>query len=142
MAAAINLDAVACAAKTDDGIIVVKSENYPGDTIDTRVLVPQAKEHEKSAALVRGVAARFQQLGYKIGGLNAVIDTTLNLPSIPGGKKLIYTHIEMPLTAIADFAEKGKTSPVFARLADICAAHNGLWSVEAENYLLAHANEL
>ena len=77
-----------------------------------------------------------------IGGLNAVIDTTLNLPSIPGGKKLIYTHIEMPLTAIADFAEKGKTSPVFARLADICAAHNGLWSVEAENYLLAHANEL
>lgn len=77
-----------------------------------------------------------------IGGLNAVIDTTLNLPSIPGGKKLIYTHIEMPLTAIADFAEKGKTSPVFARLADICAAHNGLWSVEAEYYLLAHANEL
>ena len=77
-----------------------------------------------------------------IGGLNAVIDTTLNLPSIPGGKKLIYTHIEMPLTAIADFAEKGKTSPVFARLADICAAHNGLWSVEAESYLLAHANEL
>ena len=77
-----------------------------------------------------------------IGGLNAVIDTTLNLPSIPGGKKLIYTHIEMPLTAIADFAEKGKTSPVFARLADICAAHNGLWSVEAEKYLLAHANEL
>ena len=77
-----------------------------------------------------------------IGGLNAVIDTTLNLPSIPGGKKLIYTHIEMPLTAIADFAEKGKASPVFARLADICAAHNGLWSVEAENYLLAHANEL
>ena len=77
-----------------------------------------------------------------IGGLNAVIDTTLNLPSIPGGKKLIYTHIEMPLTAIADFAEKGKTNAVFARLADICAAHNGLWSVEAENYLLAHANEL
>ena len=72
MAAAINLDAVACAAKTDDGIIVVKSENYPGDTIDTRVLVPQAKEHEKSAALVRGVAARFQQLGYKIGGFKSV----------------------------------------------------------------------
>ena len=72
MAAAINLDAVACASKTDDGIIVVKSENYPGDTIDTRVLVPQEKEHEKSAALVRGVAARFAQLGYKIGGFKSV----------------------------------------------------------------------
>ena len=43
-----------------------------------------------------------------VGGLNAVIDTTLNLPDIPGGKKLIYTHIDMELTAIEDFAEKGK----------------------------------
>ena len=43
---------------------------------------------------------------------------------------------------VADFAEKGKDHPVYARLAGLCAAHNGLWSVEAENYLLAHANEL
>ena len=75
-----------------------------------------------------------------IGGLNAVIDTTLNLPSIPGGKKLIYTHIEMPLTAIADFGKVGK--PVYDTLDRICKAHNGLWSVEAEQYLLAHAAEL
>ena len=77
-----------------------------------------------------------------IGGLNAVIDTTLNLPSIPGGKKLIYTHIEMPLTAITEFGEKGKTNPVYAELDRICKAHNGLWSVEAENYLLSHAENL
>jgi len=75
-----------------------------------------------------------------IGGLNAVIDTTLNLPSIPGGKKLIYTHIEMPLTAIADFGKMGK--PVYNELDRICKAHNGLWSVEAESYLLEHAAEL
>ena len=77
-----------------------------------------------------------------IGGLNAVVETTLNLPSIPGGKKLIYTHITMPLTAIADFAEKGKTNPVYAALAEICDRHQGLWSVEAEKYLLAHADAL
>ncbi|MCL2003670.1 MAG: alcohol dehydrogenase catalytic domain-containing protein [Oscillospiraceae bacterium] len=35
-----------------------------------------------------------------VGGLDAVIDATLNLPSIPGGKKLIYTHLTMPLTEI------------------------------------------
>ena len=75
-----------------------------------------------------------------IGGLNAVIETTLNLPSIPGGKKLIYTHIEMPLTAIADFGKIGK--PVYDELDRICKAHQGLWSVEAEKYLLAHAAEL
>lgn len=73
-----------------------------------------------------------------IGGLDAVIDTTLNLPSIPGGKKLIYTHIELPLTAIADFEELGKTDPMFAELARLCAAHNGLWNIEAEKYLLNH----
>ena len=73
-----------------------------------------------------------------VGGLNAVIDTTLNLPSVPGGKKLIYTHIEMPLTAIADFGKIGK--PVYDALDRICKAHNGLWSVEAEEYLLKNAD--
>ena len=75
-----------------------------------------------------------------IGGLNAVIDTTLNLPSVPGGKKLIYTHIDMPLTAIADFGKVGK--PVYDELDRICQAHQGLWSVEAETYLLANADKL
>ena len=74
-----------------------------------------------------------------IGGLNAVVDTVLNLPSIPGGKKLIYNHIDLPLTAIADFEEKGKTDPLFAELDKICKAHNNLWSAEAERYLLANA---
>lgn len=77
-----------------------------------------------------------------IGGLNAVPETTINLPRIPGGKKLVYTHVEMPLTAIADFAEIGKTRPVYAELDRLCKAHNGLWNVEAEEYLLSHAAEL
>lgn len=74
-----------------------------------------------------------------IGGLNAVAETTLNLPKIPGGKKLIYTGIDMELTAIDDFAKKGETDPFFAKLAEICKAHNHLWCGEAEEYLLANA---
>ncbi len=73
-----------------------------------------------------------------IGGLDAVIDTTLRLPEIPGGKKLIYTHIEMPLTAITDFETMGEKDPVFKELARITHNHHGLWSVEAETYLLKH----
>ena len=72
-----------------------------------------------------------------VGGIDAVIETTLNLPKIPGGKKLIYTNINMPLTAIADFAELGKSDKLFADLAEIVARHNGLWNAEAEKYLLA-----
>lgn len=71
-----------------------------------------------------------------IGGLDAVADTTVNLPQIPGGKKLIYTHIQLPLTAIADFGKVG--TPVFDELDRICKAHQGLWSAEAEKYLLEH----
>ncbi len=77
-----------------------------------------------------------------VGGLNAVAPTTLNLPNIPGGKKLMYTNIDLPLTAIDEFAEKGKSDPLFAELAKIVARTNGLWSLEAEQYLLSHAKAI
>ncbi len=75
-------------------------------------------------------------------GLNAVAQTTIDLDKIPGGKKLAYTHIDMPLTALADMAELGKTDPMMAKLAEIVEAHNGLWSAEAEKYLLTHAKQI
>lgn len=77
-----------------------------------------------------------------IGGLNAVPEATLHLPEIPGGKKLIYTHINMSLTAISDFAELGRTNEVFSELASICDKYKGLWNVEAEAFLLENANKL
>ena len=77
-----------------------------------------------------------------IGGLNAVTDTTLRLPSIPGAKKLIYCGLDLPLTAIADFAALGESDPMFARLHRICEAHDGLWSEEAEAELLKSARKI
>ncbi len=71
-----------------------------------------------------------------IGGLNCAAETTLNLPKIPGGKKLIYTGIEMPLTALADFKKLGTADPFFKGLSEIIEAHDGIWNAEAENYLL------
>jgi len=69
-----------------------------------------------------------------IGGLDSVIDATLCLPKIPGGKKLIYTHISMPLTAIDDFGSS--SDPVLQKLYEIVGRNNGLWCAEAEKYLL------
>ena len=74
-----------------------------------------------------------------VGGLDSAADATLNLVKVPGGKRLVYTHVSMPMTAIADFAEKGKNDPLFAELDRICSANKGLWSKEAEDYLLANA---
>ena len=73
-----------------------------------------------------------------IVGISAQIDTILNLPKIPGGKKLMYLGKNLELTAIEDFEEKGKTDDRFKELAKITKEHNGLWSKEAEDYLLAN----
>ncbi len=77
-----------------------------------------------------------------VGGLDAVADTTMRLPKIPGGKKLMYPNVSMELTAIEDFEEKGKEDPLFARLAEIVERHQGLWNAEAEAYLLEHARAI
>ena len=77
-----------------------------------------------------------------IGGLDAVAEATNNLPHIPGGKKLIYTHIDMPLTPIADFEKLGESNELFRVLALICNKNKGLWSVEAEAYLLKYYHKL
>ena len=77
-----------------------------------------------------------------VGGLDTVAETTIELDKIPGGKKLIYTHKKLPLTAIADFSKKkddGELGRLYSGLADICGRHNGLWSKEAEDYLLTNA---
>ena len=74
-----------------------------------------------------------------VGGLNSVPDTTLRLDKIPGGKKLAYTHKNLPLTAISDFAELGKTDSFWKTLAEITAKNNGLWCKDAEDFLLKNA---
>ena len=76
-----------------------------------------------------------------IGGLNSTAETIQNLPNIPGGKKLIYTNITLPLTAIDDFEEKGKTVPLFKELSLLVEANNGIWSKDAEDYLLNNATD-
>ncbi|MBQ6053585.1 MAG: zinc-binding dehydrogenase [Clostridia bacterium] len=75
-----------------------------------------------------------------VGGLNATAETILNLPNIPGGKKLIYNHIDLPLTAISDFASS--EDPMLVKLGEIVENNNGLWCLEAEKYLLANAKHI
>jgi len=73
-----------------------------------------------------------------IGGLDSAADATLKLTENPAGKKLIYTNINMSLTAIDDFADIGREDERFAELAKITQRNRGLWCVEAERYLLAN----
>ena len=74
-----------------------------------------------------------------VGGLPSAAQATLDLPVIPGGKRLVYTHADLPMVAIADFAKLGRDNPFYAELDRICSANAGLWCKEAEDYLLSHA---
>ncbi len=77
-----------------------------------------------------------------VGGLDAVVDTTLNLPSIPGGKKLIYTNISMPLVSLSRLDELGKKDKLLAGLHELVTKNDNIWSLEAEKYLLANAKAI
>jgi len=77
-----------------------------------------------------------------VGGLDAVVDTTLNLPQIPGGKKLIYTNISMPLTSLYKLEELGHQNILYAGLHEIVSKNDYIWSLEAEKYLLANAKHI
>lgn len=73
LAAAINLDAIAIAAKTDDAYIQVISDGYDLIRIDTTMLDFAEAEKETTTALIKGVAAGMKNKGYHVGGFKAYI---------------------------------------------------------------------
>ncbi len=77
VAAGVNLDVIAVVSKNNDNVIRIQSKGYPMDTIDLSDLSVQENEKNKAASLIRGVAARFKELGYEIGGFDAY--TTSNV---------------------------------------------------------------
>lgn len=72
LAAALNLDAAACAAKTDGNVINLYSEGFEPDSVSLDDLTPDAAQAGKSGALIKGVAAGLKKMGYRTGGFNCV----------------------------------------------------------------------
>lgn len=75
LAAAINLDAVACVAKRDDDQVRLLSEGYGMVEVHLGDLTPKPQEEGTTAALIRGVAAGMQKHGFKIGGFDATVSS-------------------------------------------------------------------
>jgi len=74
-----------------------------------------------------------------IGGLEAAKEANLYLPKLGGGKKLIYPEIKMPLTDITLIGKENSANKYEKKLGEIIDSYNGLWSNEAEAYLLDNA---
>ena len=113
-----------------DGIHVVGTAgSNPADTVDTIRLIEEGKI-DPSIMISH------------ICGLPQYADAVRAFEKPFGAKKVCYNHIDLPMTAIDDLAELGKTDPMMARLAELVAAHGGLWNAEAEAYLLANAKKV
>lgn len=83
LAAAVDLDIVAAAAPNNENAIRMHSNGFPLDEIDLNDLSIRESERYSSTAIIRGVAARFQQLGYRVGGFDATA-----ISSVPKGSGL------------------------------------------------------
>jgi hypothetical protein len=92
--------------------------------------------------LIEGNAIRPAALISHILGMNAYVDTMMAMATPSGAKKLCYTGLDIPLIAIDELDEWGKRDPLYAELAEIVKKNGGLWCVEAEDYLLAHAPKI
>jgi galactokinase len=97
LAAAVDLDIIAVIAKNDLGVIHIKSEGYSQDIVDLNELTPSDKEKYTSAALARGVCARFRHLGYQIGGFDGYATS-----SVPKGAGLSSSAAYEVLVAVIE----------------------------------------
>ena len=71
LAGSINLDTIAAVSLTGDTTVILNSEGYPAVEIDISTLEKDPGEEGKTEALIRGIAARFAQLGHRTGGFRA-----------------------------------------------------------------------
>ena len=77
LAAAVNLDTLAAVRRNGTGRIRVLSQGYPLCVVDLDRLEPVAEEVNSTPALIRGVAARFAQLGCRVEGFDAYCTSTV-----------------------------------------------------------------
>lgn len=98
LAAAVNLDTLAAVTPRNDSIVNIHSEGYAPLSVDLNDLAVVESEKGTTAALVRGVASKLKEEGYKIGGFDAVMTSTVR-----GGSGLSSSAaVEVLLCAIFD----------------------------------------
>lgn len=109
LAAAVNLDNIAVAAKNNSNIIRILSIGYPQFEVDLSVLNPDKNEYFTSASLLRGISSRLKTLGFAIGGFNAIIDG-----GVPKGSGLSSSaSFEVLIgTIISHLFNKGNLDPI------------------------------
>ncbi|MGH7494990.1 MAG: galactokinase [bacterium] len=148
LAASVNLDAIAAATKRADGLIQLHSEGYPHPFIvDLNQLAPEAREAGTTTALVRGIAARFQKLKFRIGGFNACVTSEVAIGSGLSSSAAIevliatiFNHLynegriaPETLAAIGQYAENNYFNKPCGLMDQLTIAVGGIVTIDFEN---------
>ena len=99
------------------------------------------EDMKEALQLIESKKVNVAKIATHILGLDAVAETTLKLPKLAGGKKIVYTHKSFPLTEVAHMEDLGHNNFV-KQLIEIVEQHDGLWSGEAETYFMEYAKEI
>lgn len=98
LAAAVNLDALCAATARKDMKVCFHSEGYPAIEMELTDLYVHPEETGTTRALIRGVAAGMKDAGYRIGGFDAAVTST-----VAGGSGLSSSAaLEVMLTGVLD----------------------------------------
>ena len=121
LAGAVSLDNVAVAAKNNTNVIRIESVGYPKFEVDLSDLETDKNELYTSTSLVRGINARLKELGYVIGGFDAVIDG-----GVPKGSGLSSSaSFEVLIGAIiSHLFNEGKLEPILNAIIGQYAENN------------------
>jgi galactokinase len=109
LAASVNLDSIAVASKRGDDTIAVFSTAYRDSfVVRLKQLEPNKKEEGTTTALIRGIAARFKELGFQIGGFNACVTSEVAIGSGLSSSASIEILIG---TILSHFYNHGRIAP-------------------------------
>ena len=114
LAAAVNLDTRAAVAVNGTREVRILSKGYPLCVVSLDTLVPQQAEINTTPALVRGVCARFAQLGCPVEGFDAYCESTV----LPGSGLSSSAAFEVLIGTIVNglFFEGKVSQPEIAQI--------------------------
>ena len=110
LAAAVNVDTVAAVSPREDGVIEVKSEDYPPMLVELSDVSFKASELGTSTALIKGVADFYMRAGVRVGGFSACMTST-----VPRGSGMSSSSsFELMIAEILNvYYNSGSLDPVF-----------------------------
>lgn len=97
------------------------------------------QDMKDAIACIEQKKVNLAKIATHVMGLNDVCESILKIPELPGGKKIVYSQKNYPITDVQEFSGSGAMEAV---LKEIVERHNGLWSAEAEAYFLENCPDI